>query len=407
MFKQFLRINTMHPNPDLKSCVDWLSQIAKDLKLTMQVVEFVKGKPVVVVSRIGTDPSLPSIGLNCHMDVVPVVVERWSKLPKGETPFSAWEDTDGKIYARGTQDMKCVGAQYLCALQRLSTTPLRRTVHTIWVPDEEIGGEDGMKKFVHSAEFKALNLGCVMDEGLSHEGNVFVVYTGERTSMWARFEAVGPVGHGAKLIPNTAIERLTVAIDKLATRRRANVQKLETNPKLKIGDVTTVNITVLNGGTSNDGGKTFAPNVIPSDAFIIADIRASLQDFQEVVAELKSIASEQNLKLSFEDNFQEEVGPSPYSDRRSPFLQSIQNVLSSHQGTPEVELQIFPAATDSRYVRRVGVPAFGFSPMRNTPSLLHDHNEYLERSVYLDGVDVMTKLVRELAQMPAIPKGHM
>lgn len=37
--------------------------------------------------------------------------------------------------------------------------------------------------------------------------------------------------------------------------------------------------------------------------------------------------------------------------------------------------EIFPAATDSRYVRQEGIVAFGFSPMANTPILLHDHNE--------------------------------
>jgi aminoacylase len=40
-------------------------------------------------------------------------------------------------------------------------------------------------------------------------------------------------------------------------------------------------------------------------------------------------------------------------------------------GKPE----IFPAATDSRYFRERGFLAIGFSPMANTPILLHDHNE--------------------------------
>jgi acetylornithine deacetylase/succinyl-diaminopimelate desuccinylase-like protein len=40
-------------------------------------------------------------------------------------------------------------------------------------------------------------------------------------------------------------------------------------------------------------------------------------------------------------------------------------------GKPE----IFPASTDARYFRELGIPAFGFSPMANTPILLHDHNE--------------------------------
>jgi aminoacylase len=40
-------------------------------------------------------------------------------------------------------------------------------------------------------------------------------------------------------------------------------------------------------------------------------------------------------------------------------------------GKPE----IFPAATDARYYRLHGLPAIGFSPIANTPILLHDHNE--------------------------------
>lgn len=37
--------------------------------------------------------------------------------------------------------------------------------------------------------------------------------------------------------------------------------------------------------------------------------------------------------------------------------------------------EIFPASTDARYFRERGLPAIGFSPMANTPILLHDHNE--------------------------------
>ncbi|CUG86558.1 Hypothetical protein, putative [Bodo saltans] len=416
--------------PDLSACVKWLERIATECELELQQVSFVPGLPVVVLTQRGTDATLPAVGLNCHMDVVPVVAERWDKLPAGETPFSAWEDKDGKIYARGSQDMKCVGAQYLCALRHLKRRGVKllrtvhtiwvpdeeiggedgmkrfvRTVHTIWVPDEEIGGEDGMKRFVTSDLFRSLNLGIVMDEGLAFTENKFVVFTGERTAIWARLEAVGPVGHASKLIPNTAIDRLSTAIRKLSTIRSENVHRLESDPKLALGDVTTVNITVLHGGTTNDGGKTFAPNVIPSDAFLIADIRVALEDYNVVVQTLKDISREEKLELTFQNKFDETEGPSPYSDRNSVWMRVIEDAIRKTTPDAELERAIFPAATDSRYVRRVGLPSFGFSPMRRTPSLLHDHNEYLERSVYLEGVEIMTALVHQLASVPAQP-GH-
>ena len=40
-------------------------------------------------------------------------------------------------------------------------------------------------------------------------------------------------------------------------------------------------------------------------------------------------------------------------------------------GKPE----ILSSTTDARFMRQMGIPTLGFSPMKNTPILLHDHNE--------------------------------
>jgi aminoacylase len=57
---------------------------------------------------------------------------------------------------------------------------------------------------------------------------------------------------------------------------------------------------------------------------------------------------------------------------------------------------IFPAATDSRFLRALGIRAIGFSPMRNSPILLHENDEYLDREVFLEGCVVYEKLLRVL-----------
>jgi amidohydrolase/aminoacylase len=41
----------------------------------------------------------------------------------------------------------------------------KRTIHCLFVPDEEIGSERGMKKLLTLEEFQALNVGFVLDEG--------------------------------------------------------------------------------------------------------------------------------------------------------------------------------------------------------------------------------------------------
>jgi aminoacylase len=60
-----------------------------------------------------------------------------------------------------------VGIQYLEAIRRLKTKKYepKRTIHCLFVPDEEIGGARGMKKLITLDEFKALNVGFVLDEG--------------------------------------------------------------------------------------------------------------------------------------------------------------------------------------------------------------------------------------------------
>ncbi len=63
--------------------------------------------------------------------------------------------------------MYSVGIQYLEAIRRLKATKYepKRTIHCLFVPDEEIGGARGMKKLIKLDEFKALNIGFVLDEG--------------------------------------------------------------------------------------------------------------------------------------------------------------------------------------------------------------------------------------------------
>lgn len=50
----------------------FLKKQASDLNLPIEVYSVVTGKPVVVITWVGQEPSLPAIMLNSHMDVVPV-----------------------------------------------------------------------------------------------------------------------------------------------------------------------------------------------------------------------------------------------------------------------------------------------------------------------------------------------
>lgn len=86
------------------------------------------------------------------MDVVPVVAENWTY-----PPFSAHMDAEGRIFARGAQDMKCVGTQYLAAIRGLreSGARLKRTIHVVFVPGNLKGIIDPFFEFLTVFFFRA------------------------------------------------------------------------------------------------------------------------------------------------------------------------------------------------------------------------------------------------------------
>ena len=69
----------------------------------------------------------------------------------------------------------------------------------------------------------------------------------------------------------------------------------------------------------------------------------------------------------------------------------------------KVEPEVFPAATDSRFLRELEIPALGFSPMKKCPILLHEHNEYLEVETFLEGIEVYVGLLEALASKEKLP----
>lgn len=62
----------------------------------------------------------------------------------------------------------------------------------------------------------------------------------------------------------------------------------------------------------------------------------------------------------------------------------------------EYEIKVFPGGSDSRFYRSSGLPAYGISPFRNTPILPHDHNEFLNSKVFLEGISVYVRLLEKL-----------
>jgi acetylornithine deacetylase/succinyl-diaminopimelate desuccinylase-like protein len=73
------------------------------------------------------------IGLSGHTDVVPVAGQAWDT-----DPFTMVE-RDGKLYGRGTCDMKGYLACVLASVPELVARPLKTPMHIVFSYDEEVG----------------------------------------------------------------------------------------------------------------------------------------------------------------------------------------------------------------------------------------------------------------------------
>ncbi|GMR45790.1 hypothetical protein PMAYCL1PPCAC_15985 [Pristionchus mayeri] len=389
-FREYLRVNTEQPKPDYHACQKFLYSLADELGITRTSHEMVPGKPIVIMTIPGVEPSLPSLIFYSHTDVVPTFKEHWTY-----DPCSAHKDEHGRIFARGAQDMKCVGSQYFEAIRRhflRGKRQFRRTVHLVWGPDEEIGGRDGMGKFVDTDEFRTLNVGFALDEGLASENEA------RAGKFWRKcanlglqaFEVIftGGTGHASKFVENTAIEKLHKFMDCALAFRAKQKANLDGNPDLHDGDVTTLNITVIEGGVQT--------NVVPEKIVIKVDCRVALtEDFYELEKRIRGWCEDDGVTLQFRSkSTMRIVTPTTRDD---PWWAALEDVLDE-EGCPFTK-EIFPAGTDSRYLRAKGLKAIGFSPMINTPSLLHDHNEYISESTFLRGVEIYEKLIERLADL--------
>ena len=317
--------------------------------------------------------------------------------------------------------MKCVVAQYLLAMGRLvkaragatAGSPIfRRTVHLTFVPDEEIGGKDGMGELLKTDAFKRMApVALALDEGLASTGEKNTVFYGERSPCLILITATGPTGHGSRFIQGTATSKL-VRISEKALAFRAEQEQLLGWGKpadgcahceaKKLGDVTTLNLTMLEAGVTMDGGKTFSLNVIPTSARAGFDIR------------LTPNTSFDTLKETLDGWCNAEEGVSwgfapwsvPLTEHHITAIDAQKNpwwgVFKDGCASAGIDLEpeIFPAATDSRFIRQLGIPAFGFSPLANSPILLHEHDEYVTREVFLRGIDIYVQLLPKLCDAP-------
>ncbi|RVE55002.1 hypothetical protein evm_000422 [Chilo suppressalis] len=384
--RNYLRIRSVHPNINYDECIAYLRGQAAQLGLPVQVFEPVPRKPVLVMTWEGTQPTLPSILLNSHMDVVPVFENSW-KYP----PFEG-RLVDGVVYGRGVQDMKSVAIQYIEAVRRLKEKGIRlkKTVHLSFVPEEEVGGGKGMGEFVKTEDFKKLNVGFALDEGIASATSDYLVFNGERSIWHLKIICPGRSGHGSLLLPDNNGEKIRYIIDKFMDMRADSKKKLESNSSLSIGDVTTINLTMLSGGIQN--------NVVPEELTVSFDIRLALTDSQKELEEtVKQWCKEAGEGVRYEFEQKDPEVAATAADDSNPYWLAFKQ--AAEELNIPLQVRTFPGGTDSRYVRESGIPALGFSPIVGITPGLHEHNEHLPAATFLRGIHIYETIIPAVANV--------
>lgn len=95
------------------------------------------------------------------------------------------------------------------------------------------------------------------------------------------------------LFKNTAGEKVRNLLDRFIDYRNTQVKRLDEHPELTIGDVTTVNITMLNGGIQS--------NVVPPEYKVTVDMRLSLDvDHQEFENMFRKWCDQSGVGITYE-----------------------------------------------------------------------------------------------------------
>src|SRR6516165_8297757 len=172
-----------------------------------------EGRPNIVATLKGTGGGR-SLLLNGHTDVIPVGGGRWS-----DDPWSA-KIKNGRIYGRGSADMKSGVASHIMALEGLVAAGVKTKgdIHINVVVDEEVSGHGTLDTVIRG--YKA-------DAGISGETSGLAVQPACIGRIWFEIEIQGkPAGIQKRYEGISGIElgyKIVKAVADLEAKRVATV----------------------------------------------------------------------------------------------------------------------------------------------------------------------------------------
>ncbi|UCF43802.1 MAG: M20 family metallopeptidase [Planctomycetota bacterium] len=303
-----------------------------------------------LVARIKTAGHKGALLFACHLDVVGPGEAKW-----GHPPFSAAE-RDGRIYGRGSADMKGGIAAVVTAIRQVVDSGIKLVGDIVLLG---AAGEEtdscGAKRFVSAVGGDLPDIaGVVLPEPTDFE-----VVTGHRGMLWLDVKTFGKAAHGST--PELGVNAIGSMRDLLG---ELESYKIRVEPHKLLGECSMSVNTIV-------GGKEI--NVIPDKCEIGIDIRtlpgqnqqAIVDDFQRIFARLKQKKAEFQASVSIV----REVGAletEPACDFVKEFCSAV--------GVTESKAVGF--TTDGPHLVSLGAPVVIFGPGK--PEVCHKPDEYID-----------------------------
>lgn len=294
------------------------SEIGKDFT----VERFEKnGVPSLLFYNAPSRPEMFKIILNAHLDVVPA-------KPEFYTPF----EKDGKLYGRGTDDMKAAAAVEILVFRSLAKK-LKYPIALQLVTDEEIGGNNGTKYQIEK--------GVLGHFAIAGEPTNFGVNNKAKGIVWGRIKIKGVAAHGAYVWQGkNALWGAKRILDRIE-KALPVLTKEEWKTTFNLARIETAN-------------QTF--NKVPDDAVISFDVRYIPEDEATIVEKLQAlIGSDGELELI-------EKEPPHIADESNPFVKNLR--LATKKVTGKLgDVIVKHGASDLRHFSGAGVPGVTFGPI--------------------------------------------
>lgn len=348
-----------------------------------------------VVARVEGPHAGDCVHFNSHTDVVEVG-KGWTTDPFGG------ELIDGKIFGRGTCDMKGGLAASLIACEAfLEVHPnFSGAIEISGTADEETGGYGGVAYLASKGYFDPARVQhVIIPEPLQKDR----VCLGHRGVYWAEIETHGEIAHGSMpFLGDCAVRHMGAVLTEMeSSLYPALAEKRTDMPVVPVGArQSTLNINSFHGGQSEpEQDFTGLPSaVVPDSCRMILDRRFLIEEnFEDVQAEIVEVLEKVKAERDdFSYDIREIMRVLPtMTDKSAPVVESISRAIREILGK-DAEYVVSPGTYDQKHIDRIGKLKNCIAYGPGLLELAHKPDEYVGVDDMIDSAKVMGNCLIDL-----------